>query len=300
MLSRCEEKSVMHKRSKINPVIGGMKADEVSKLDIIGILEALAGRGARYRSNRVLALVRSIYRWGIAEDLIHFDPTQGVRPRTIERPRERVLSNEETRTFWHGLDNAPMGNAVATILRLALVTGQRIGEVAGMAKAELELSAAMWTQPGSRRKNKQMTRVPLSSLAMTLISEAIACSGESPYVFPSPSGRGPMTAHAATRALGRARAGFGLDHFRVHDLRRTVATGMASLGINPHTISLVLDHISVTKGTVTGAVYVKYSFDHEKREALNAWAKRLELILGSCNTEAAGYSPLDTRQLRSN
>ena len=128
--------------------------------------------------------MRSIYRWGIAEDLIHFDPTQGVRPRTIERPRERVLSNEETRTFWHGLDNAPMGNAVATILRLALVTGQRIGEVAGMAKAELELSAAMWTQPGSRRKNKQMTRVPLSSLAMTFISEAIACSGESPYVFP--------------------------------------------------------------------------------------------------------------------
>ena len=90
-----------------------------------------------------------------------------------------------------------------------------------------------------------------------------------------------MTAHAATRALARARPGLGLDHFRVHDLRRTVATGMASLGINPHTISLVLDHISVTKGTVTGAVYVKYSFDREKREALNAWAKQLASILGN-------------------
>ena len=261
---------------EIKPIIGGMKADEVSKQNIIGILEAVAVRGARVRSNRVLALVRSIYRWGIAEDLIHFDPTQGVRPRTPERPRERVLSNEEVCTFWHSLDDAPMGQSVASILRLALVTGQRIGEIAGMAKAELDLSAAMWTQSGTRRKNKQMTRVPLSPLAMAIVSEAVGHSGDSPYVFPSPSGRGPTTAHAATRALSRARPGLGLDHFRVHDLRRTVATGMASLGINPHTISLVLDHISVTKGTVTGAVYVKYSFDREKREALDRWAAHVE------------------------
>ena len=268
-------------KREINPAIGGMKADEVSKQNIIGILEAVAGRGARYRSNRVLALMRSIYRWGIAEDLIQFDPTQGVRPRTVERPRERVLSDAEVRTFWHSLDDAPMGKTVASILRVALVTGQRIGEVAGMAKAELDLPDAMWTQPGSRRKNKQMTRVPLSPLAVALISEAIACSSDSPYVFPSPSGIGAITAHAATRALARARPELGLDHFRVHDLRRTVATGMATLGINPHTISLVLDHISVTKGTVTGAVYVKYSFDPEKREALDRWATHVEQIIGS-------------------
>src|SRR5690349_20528550 len=130
-----------------------------------------------------------------------------------------------------------------------------------MAKAELDLTDAMWTQPGGRRKNKELSRVPLSPLGLALVTEAIARSGVSPYVFPSPSGTGPITAHAATRALSRAREGLGLRHFRVHDLRRTVATGMASLGINPHTISLVLDHTSVTKGTVTGAVYVKYSFD---------------------------------------
>ncbi len=116
---------------------------------------------------------------------------------------------------------------------------------------------------------------------MSLIGEAMARSGDSLYVFPSPSGTGPITAHAATRALSRARRSWGLDHFRVHDLRRTVATGMASLGVNPHTISLVLDHISVTKGTVTGAVYVKYSFDREKREALNVWADRLDSIFCS-------------------
>ncbi len=247
----------------------------------IHILDCVAERGARVRSNRVFALLRAIYRWGIAEDVITSDPTLGVRPRAVERPRDRVLADRETSIFWQGLVSAPMGDAVASILKLALVTGQRIGEIAGMAKSELDLSThnPMWTQPGARRKNKELTRVPLSPLAAVLIIEAIARSGDSAYVFSSAKGDGPITAHAATRAIGRARPSLGLEHFRVHDLRRTVATGMASLGVNPHTISLVLDHISATKGTVTGAVYVKYSFDREKRDALERWATHLSNLV---------------------
>jgi integrase len=268
-------------KREISPVIGAMKANEVTKRDIIDILDNLAARGARVRSNRVFALLRAIYRWGISEDLITSDPTQGVRPRTIERPRDRVLTDQEIVTFWHGLKDAPMGQSVATTLQLALVTGQRIGEIAGMAKAELDLSAQkrVWTLSGTRRKNKELTRVPLSPLAVSLIEAALIRSGDSSYVFPSAKGDGPITAHAATRAIGRSRPSLGLEHFRVHDLRRTVATGMASLGINPNTISLVLDHISATKGTVTGAVYVKYSFDREKREALELWAAHLSNLL---------------------
>ena len=89
----------------------------------------------------------------------------------------------------------------------------------------------------------------------------------------------PFCHAVALSGFPETRPELGLDHFRVHDLRRTVATGMASLGINPHTISLVLDHISVTKGTVTGAVYVKYSFDREKREALDSWSAHLEQVI---------------------
>jgi len=174
-----------------------------------------------------------------------------------------------------------MTKAVATILKLALVTGQRVGEIAGMAESEVELwgTNPVWTQPSRRRKNKEMNRVPLSPLAVKLLGEASSESGNSAFVFPSLSGVNPITAHAATRAISRARPDLGLAHFRVHDLRRTVATGMASLGVNPHTISLVLDHISATKGTVTSAVYVKYSFDREKRGALEKWATHLEGLI---------------------
>ena len=268
-------------KREILPAIGGMKADDVTKRDVIRIIDAVAKRGAHYRSNRVLALTRSIFRWGCAKDLIKFDPTHGVRPRTVERSRDHVLNNEEIRIFWNALDDAPMSKAVVTMLRLALVTGQRIGEIAGTRKSEIELTSnePIWTLPGGRTKNQQVNRVPLSGLAVELLEDAILASGDSEFVFPSPTGNGPITAHAATRAISRARPKIGIGNFRVHDLRRTVATSMASLEINPHTISLVLNHISVSKGTITDAVYIKYSFDREKRFALAKWAGRLREIV---------------------
>ena len=122
----------------------------------------------------------------------------------------------------------------------------------------------MWTMPGRRRKNGEISRVPLSPVAVAVLTEAVARSGDSAHVFPSPGRDVPITAHAATRAICRARPTLGLEYFRVHDLRRTVATGMASLGVNPHTISLV--HISVTKGTVTGAYCAMLGSTPARRE----------------------------------
>ena len=89
--------------------------------------------------------------------------------------------------------------------------------------------------------------------------------------------------------MQRARPTFDLADFRVHDLRRTAATGMAELGISPHTISLVLNHISARTGNITSAVYVKYSYDKEKREALEIWGRRLEEILGADSAATGVY-----------
>ncbi|RUO97386.1 MAG: hypothetical protein EKK30_16870 [Hyphomicrobium sp.] len=88
-----------------------------------------------------------------------------------------------------------------------------------------------------------------------------------------------MDAHAPTKALERSRNALGIDNFRIHDLRRTGATGMASLGVSPFIVSLVLNHVSVRRGTVTGRVYDQYTYDNEKREALTKWNNHLEPIL---------------------
>jgi integrase len=166
-------------------------------------------------------------------------------------------------------------------MKLALATGQRIGEVSGIALAELDLNdaAPIWTIPGERSKNNEAHRVPLSRIAVGLVHAAHKLSGTSPWLFPSPTGQRPIDPHAATKALGRARGVIGLANFRVHDLRRTAATRMGEMGIVPHTISLILNHVSVSKSTITSKVYLKYTYDREKREALNAWGNRLEEIV---------------------
>jgi integrase len=289
----------------IQPRIGAMRVTEIAKRDVIRLLDEVAAqpdarkgskpdRKMTHRPNRVFELVRAIFRWAIGRDLLTVDPTLGLAPPIRkEKPRERDLSPDEIRRLWASLDKAPIGGTArhsegnfpmtrptALAIKLALVTGQRIGEVANISLSELSLdhAAPLWMIPGDRTKNGHPNRVPLSPLALKLIAEASELAGESPWLFPSPNGDGPIDAHAPTRALARARDAIGLEDFRIHDLRRTAATRMAELGISPHTISMILNHVSARQGTLTSKVYVQYSYDHEKREALMAWSARLEEI----------------------
>jgi integrase len=252
-------------------------------------------RRLTHRPNRVFELTRTVVRWAVEQEILTANPMLGMkRPIRKEAPRERTLSPAEIQTLWSALDKVPtkqatwkrqdgalpMSRATALTMKLSLTTAQRIGEVSGIALSELDLNdtTPMWIIPSSRAKNREPHRVPLSPLALQLIGEARDLGGSSPWLFPSPNGEGGIDPHASTKALGRARAAIGLDDFRVHDLRRTAATHMAEMGINPHTISLVLNHISIRRGTITGKVYNQYSYDREKREALNTWGARLERL----------------------
>jgi integrase len=319
----------------IRPEIGDIKACDVTKRDVIALLDAVASkadarakgvgdvRRMTHRPNRVFELVRAIFRWAVSRDLLKYDPTVGVSPPIKrEKARDRQLSIKEIRTLWRALDSAPveplrerkadgsfgaggdargipMTKAVALALKLSLATGQRIGEVTGINLAELDLNdtAPVWTIPGERSKNREPHRVPLSPLAVALIAEAGRLAGEnSEWLFPCAAGKyrtagsGPMDAHAPTKALERARDKLPIEHFRVHDLRRTAATQMGEIGVNPFAISLVLNHVSVRRGTVTGKVYNHYSYDREKRDALAAWGAHLQRVVSG--NEASNVVPL--------
>lgn len=297
------------------PTIGHLKALEISKRDLIALFDAVsskddarnsrtgAGRRLTHRPNRVFELVRAIFRWAMGRDLISADPTLGMSPPIKkEKPRERELSPDEIQKLWRFLEHAPeaprsqrgqsdvpMSRATAIALLLSLATAQRIGEVTGIAMVEIDLShtASMWTVPGARSKNGEPNRVPLSPVAVRLVRAAMQLAGGAPWLFPSPKGDAPTGSHAPTRALGRAREALGVEDFRVHDLRRTAATRMAEMGISPHTISVVLNHVSARRGTITGKVYNRYGYDREKREALDAWGARLEKIVSQGRDGAA-------------
>lgn len=268
-------------RKDVLPAIGAMPLVDIQKRHVLGIVNNIMGRGAGVTANRTLALIKAILNWAVAEDVLAHNPAAGVRPRVEEKPRDRVLTDLELREVWHGLDACSMSTPLRLAIRLSIVTGQRIGAIVGMTRSELELvsSDPSWTVRGNRTKNGELSRVPLSNLAICLVREALTLSRHPEAVFPSPKGDGSIRSKAATRAVTRARPNIAVEHFTTHDFRRTCASGMARLGVSPFIISLVLDHASATSGSVTNSVYVKYSYDREKREALALWAKHLHLAV---------------------
>jgi integrase len=312
----------------ILPAIGTMKAVEITKRDVIRLLDTVAakldartadGDGARkmtHRPNRVFELVRSIFRWAVGRDLLQVDPTIGLSPPIKkEVERERNLSIAEIAQLWSALDRAPlsrrvarglprgsraagaedipMTRTIALALKLALVTGQRINEVTGIETKEFDFKpdAPVWTIPGKRTKNKKPNRVPLPPLAVMLIEEARDLANGSPWLFSNPTGNGPIRRDSATKAVARAQAAIGLADFHAHDLRRTAATRMAELQVSPHTISLILNHASARKGNVTSAVYIQYSYDKEKREGLELWGRLLEGIVAPIAQRSTPIEP---------
>ena len=196
-------------------------------------------------------------------------------------PRERILTEAEIKAFWHGLAGGPLGMRMERVLRLALATGQRRSEIAEAPKTELDLTGAdpAWTIAGVRAKNGVMHRVPLTPLAVELFSAAVADS-QTAFVFP---GRGAddraIDPHAVTRSMTRLMKDLGIANATVHDLRRTVGTNLARLGVSKDIRARLLNHVEGAR-SVTDAVYNQHEFWAEKRAALERWEAELQRIVG--------------------
>jgi integrase len=271
----------------VRPAIGASKIDKVSKADIIALLNTIRDRGAGVQANRALQVVRKAFNWAVSEDYLSVSPASRIAERVKEEPRSRALSEAEIRSFLRGLDGARMQPATKLVLRIALVTGQRMGEICGAEKSEFDLDRAEWIIPAKRVKNRREHSVPLSPAAVNLLREAIDLSGESNLVFPSRSRAGgreqPLASHSVAHAVRKALGDLGLADSPAtpHDLRRTVASQMAAMGIGENIVARVLNHASEIGKTITGSVYIRHSYAAEKRHALEAWAAKLERIVHS-------------------
>jgi integrase len=281
-------------RTHIEPEFAKTRLADLKRIEIGRFRDKVAKDASPLTSNSVVELIGRVLNWAVDEGIIEVNVAARMRKAGIKKPRERVLTDTDIPRFWGALADMDTMNgehmaraekgrmlspATRSILRLLLLTGQRRGEVVGARKAELDLESPepVWTIPGERTKNGLLHRLPLCPMAKAEFAKAVAASpARSPFVFPSAETplKDAMTAEAVTRAMSRLVDELKIPKVSPHDLRRTVGTQLAREGVPLHVRSLVLNHSPQSRG-VTDAVYNRYAYDKEKREALAAWEDRL-------------------------
>jgi integrase len=273
----------------------------ITRRDVIDLLDAIADGGSKVKgpdgkrrkiaggpiaANRVLAAIKAAFNFAIRRGILDASPVALVERPGAETKRDRALSDDEIRALWPLMGS--LGYPGGPFFRLALATGQRRNEVAGMRWADLDLVARTWTLPAGMTKARREHFVPLSPLAVAILSDLPKLG---PFVFAGAARRsrkrdaGDRRSGEPCPISGFAKLKGRLDKkgkdaearvapWTIHDLRRTAATGMARLAVSRFVIGKVLNH---SDRSVTG-IYDRHAYMAEKRAALDAWSECLESL----------------------
>jgi integrase len=289
-------------------------AEDLDRATVVRALDALTRRRRRKdgggvtdkpkgaaMTGRTAAYGRAAFAWAVKRGAVRVNPFAELPIAKTDNKRERVLSGLEIAEIWRAVGAAP--SPYGAIIRLLILTGQRRGEVAGMAWDEISENLASWTLPGQRTKNGKVHLVPLSEPARDLLKALLSEDANQAkrllndrratgaLVFPGAVGtpfagwskakRALDTAIINARADAAAASGTSpasVVPWSVHDLRRTVATGLQRLGVRLEVTEAVLNHISGSRGGIAG-VYQRHDWASEKRGALDAWAVEVASII---------------------
>lgn len=267
-------------KNYLTPALGEKKLAGIRRVEVIEVLEDLAAKHPR-QAGLLLDYTKQLFSWAEDRELIETSPVASLKalkigPGLAGTKRARVLSEAEIRGFW-SVTEPPEGMHVVTLLalKLILVTGQRPGEVAGMRWDEIQ--GRVWTVPARRRgKTEDAHTVPLTETAERVLSEARAVGRDAAeHVFEVHKGVSISTS-AMGKAVKRCANALGMEEprWKPHDLRRTMRTELAGLGISENVAEATIGH--VRRGIV--GVYDRYGYDTEKQAALEAWERRLMRI----------------------
>lgn len=255
-------------RRDVVPHWGTKSLHDIKKRDVSDLVSLIAQRNA-HAGHRLLKTLRTFFRWCVGRALIDFSPADGILSNYREVSRDRVLTDEEAAAII--LAARQMESPYGGIIELLALTGQRRNEVARLRWDELDENTRTWSIPSSRTKNRKTHIVHLSEQ----VWQVIARRPRGTYVFAT-TGKYPYSAFAKGKdAIDKL---CGISNWRVHDLRRTVVSGMARLGIPPHVADKILNHQA---GTISGvaAVYQRHDFLADRKEALDRWGAHVEQIV---------------------
>jgi integrase len=249
-----------------------MPIDQVRRRDVAGRLLVIMRENGASAGARARAVLSAMFAWAVSAGLVENNPVVGsVKPKAAP-PRSRVLSDLELAAILRNCGDDDYGR----ILRLLAVTGCRRQEIGGMTWNEIDLQNGTWTLPPGRSKNGKPHTLALPPVALSII-ESVPQRSDRDHLFGERADDGFTNWGIGKRALDRRLDG-RVQPWRLHDIRRTVATGMADIGVAPHVIEAALNHISGHKAGVAG-VYNRSSYEREVRVALARWADHIEAIV---------------------
>ena len=272
-LTRIEVGRIVAK--EILPTFRGRRLSEIKRTDVIEWLDAIVDRPAPIAANRALGWFKGLCNFAVERGVLDVSPIAGIKPPAAEVARDRVLSDDELKAVWQAAD--ALEQPYAAFIQLLVLTGQRRNEIAEMCWREVgDLDARLWTLPAARAKNSIEHSIPLSEQAIEILKALPRIAG-SDFVF-TINGRNPVRGADAIKRRLDALMPSDIPAWVLHDIRRTVASGMARLGVNLPVIEKLLNHVSGSFAGIVG-VYQRHSFADEKRAAMTAWARHVQAIV---------------------
>ncbi len=259
----------------------------ITQHDIIRVLDEVVDRGAMYQAHNLLAYVRRMFNWAIARGTYGIDrsPCDRMRPADVigkKAPRSRTLTDEEMTAFWRA--SRRVGYPFGTMYQVLLLTGQRKSEVSDARWREFDLKRKIWIIPADRMKADAPHVVPLTDHVIEIL-EKLPRFKKGDYLFTTTAGEKPVSGFSkakarldremlrSLRAMARKRGEHyeGLPPFVIHDVRRTMRTGLSGLPVPSDVAELVIAH------TRPGLrkVYDQHAYLDEKRRALELWERQL-------------------------
>ena len=269
----------------------GRSVASITKPDIHHVLDAIMDRGSSVIANRTLAHLKTMFNWAKSRGIIMNSPADNIEKPGEEVARERAPDAFELAEIWQAA--AKLEWPVEPAVKLLILTGQRREEVGQMRWSELKLSEGVWTLPAARTKNGQAHDIHLSPLALKVI-ETITATEDCDLVF-STNGKTPISGWskakrrleeeiaAARQARARMRGEDAdkvkpMPEWRIHDLRRSVATGLSNLGVAPIVADRILNHVPKKHKGQVMFVYNRAEYAKERRAAMELWASHIEHV----------------------
>src|SRR5262249_20528744 len=270
-------------RRDILPAWGERSVHDIKRRDVIDLVERIAEERP-VMANRALTAISKFFSWLISRDVVDASPAVGVAAPTKEKPRERVLDDDEIIRLWNACDELP--NPFGAIYRLLLLTGARRQEVAQLQWRELDEKTRTWTLPSERSKTHAARKIPLSRQAWAILAAQPRIVGM-PYIF--------------SRRIAFSHVKPTLDEnmkpnsdWVTHDLRRSFASGMQRIGVDIAVTEKMLGHKSGSFRGVIG-VYQRHEYLDEMRAALQKWADHIDRLLSG---KPAKVIPMHRRRRR--